>query len=216
MNDDWRLEIDLDDDGIAGELGDHLRAGELENELAIDLKDSMIVSGEGKTTFVYAGTREPLEWARGAIEKFLATKGWEAKLELRHWHPDAEEWEDPAEPLPSTEAERQAERAELMATEDAETAEHGGLAEFEVRVEFPSHREAKELDEKLKAEGFEPVRRWRYLVVGAADEDAAKQLAERIRAEAPADSKVTTEGSLAAAWRERPTNPFFFLGGLAD
>jgi len=54
------------------------------------------------------------------------------------------------------------------------------------------------------------------MVVGAADEDAANALADRIRAEAPADSKVTAEGSLAAAWRERPPNPFFFLGGLAD
>jgi hypothetical protein len=53
------------------------------------------------------------------------------------------------------------------------------------------------------------------MVVGAPDEDAANALAERIRAEAPADSKVTAEGSLRAAWDQQPPNPFFFLGGLA-
>ncbi len=111
-------------------------------------------------------------------------------------------------------AEKAAEHEQLMATEDAEVAAHGGRAEFEVRVEFPSHGEAKEFAEKLEGEGFEPVRRWKYLVVGAADEDAANELADRIREEAPADSKVTAEGSLAAAWAERPVNPLFLLGGL--
>lgn len=215
MNDDWRLQIDLDDDGIAGDLADHLRAGELENELAVDLKDSMIVSHEGETTYVYAGTREPLEWVRGVVGKFCDSKGWKAELELRHWHHEAEEWEDPDEPLPSTASERAAEHEELTAKEDAETEARGGRAEFEVRVEFPSHREAHDFAEKLQSEGLEPVSRWRYLVVGAADEDAAKELADRIRSEAPADAKVTSEYSLHELWNERPPNPFFFLGGLA-
>jgi hypothetical protein len=215
MDDDWRLQIDLDDDGVGGEVADHLRAAELEGELEHDLRDEIIVSHEGERIFLYAGTREPLDWVRGVVEKFLGDKGWEAKLELRRWHHEAEDWEDPDAPLPVTDAERQAEHERLMATEDEEVAEHGGRAEFEVRVEFPSHGEAREFAKTLEDEGLKPVRRWRYMVVGAADEDAAKALAERIRAEAPADSKVTAEGSLAAAWHERPVNPFFFLGGLA-
>jgi hypothetical protein len=215
MNDDWRLQIDLDDDGIGGEVADHLRAAELEKELEVDLKDEVIVSHEGERIFLYAGTRKPLDWVRGVVEKFLADKGWTANLELRRWHQTAEDWEDPDAPLPSTDADKAAEHERLMETEDAEVAADKGRAEFEVRVEFPSHGEAKEFAEKLEAEGYEPVRRWRYLVVGAADEDAAKELADRIRTEAPADSKVSAEGSLRAAWAERPTNPFFFLGGLA-
>jgi hypothetical protein len=215
MNDDWRLQIDLHNKGVAGEIADHLRSGEIKNELELEFADSMIVSHEGETTFVYAGTREPLEWVRDEVQKFVDSKGWQATLELRRWHPVAESWEEPDEPLPVTAAEEDAEHAERIEMEDEEAADRGGLAEFEVRVEFPSHGEAHEFAEKLEAEGFEPVRRWRYMVVGAADEDAANELAERIRNEAPADAKVTAEGSLAAAWRERPVNPFFFLGGLA-
>ena len=150
------------------------------------------------------------------VQGQLDQKGWDAKFDLRHWHEDAEDWEDPDAAEPTTAAAKEAEHERLMQTEDEETAARGGLAEFEVRVEFPSHREAKEFAAKLENEGLEPVRRWRYMVVGAADEDAANELADRIRAEAPADSKVTAEGSLAAAWRDRPPNPFFFLGGLAD
>lgn len=214
MDDDWRLQIDLDDDGVAGNLADHLRAAELEHDLAPDLDRRVIVSHEGERIFLYAGDREQLDRAQGVIQKFLGDKGWKGELELRHWHKDAEAWEDPDKPEPTTDAERAAEREQLMATEDAETAERGGLAEFEVRVEFPSHGEARDFAKKLDEEGLEPVRRWRYMVVGAADEDAAKELAERIRAEAPADSKVTAEGSLGYAVRHTPPNPFFFLGGL--
>jgi hypothetical protein len=215
MNDDWRLQIELDDKGIGGGIADYLRSAELEHDLAVEIGRRVIVSSEGSTTFLYAGDREQLDAARGTIEAYVHSKGWQATFELRRWHPEAEEWEDPGAALPTNEAEEKAERAERMAMEDAEAAARGGLAEFEVRVEFPSHGEAKEFAEKLEAEGLEPVRRWRYMVVGAADEDAAKALAERIRAEAPADSKVTAEGSLRTAWDEQPPNPFFFLGGLA-
>jgi hypothetical protein len=216
MEDDWRLQIDLDDEGVAGNLADHMRSAELEHELATDHGKRVIVSHEGETIYLYAGERDQLDLAQAAIQKHLDAKGWKGELELRHWHPVAEDWEDPDAAEPTTAAEKAAEREHLMETEDAEVAERHGLAEFEVRVEFPSHHEAREFAKKLDEEGLEPVRRWRYMVVGAPDEDEAKALADRIRAEAPADSKVTAEGSLGYALRhEQPTNPFFFLGGLA-
>lgn len=216
MNDDWRLQIDLTDEGAVGEVADHLRSGELEHELATDFGRRVIISHEGATLFLYAGDREQLEQARPVIEAFLDEKGWQADLDLRHWHKEAEEWEAPDVPEPTTAAEKEAEHERLMATEDKETEERGGLAAYEVRAEFSSHKEAHDFAEKLKAEGLEPVRRWHYLVVGAADEDAAKALAERIRAEAPGDAKVKAEYSLAYVYGERPSNPFFWLGGLAD
>jgi hypothetical protein len=215
MDDDWRLQIDLDDDGVGGSVADLLRSNEMKHELEVDLKDVVIVSHEGERIFLYAATREPLDMVRGVTENFLAEKGWKATIELRHWHQAAEAWDDPDAPAATTAAAEKAEHEQLIQTEDEEVAAHHGRAEFEVRVEFPSHGEAREFDQKLKDEGYEPVRRWHYLVVGAADEDAVKELADRIREEAPADSKVSVEGSLAAAWGERPVNPFFFLGGLA-
>jgi hypothetical protein len=215
MDDDWRLQIDLEDDGVAGNVADHLRSVELEHDLAPALDRRVIVSHEGEAIFLYAGDREPLDQAQTVIQKFLAEKGWKADVELRHWHKAAEDWEDPDNPLPTTDAEEEAEHERLIETERAEVDEHHGRAEFEVRVEFPSHGEARDFAKKLEDEGLEPVRRWRYMVVGAADEDAAEELADRIRAEAPADSKVNAEGSLAAAWGERPVNPLFWLGGLA-
>ncbi|MBS1846090.1 MAG: hypothetical protein JST53_16875 [Actinobacteria bacterium] len=202
MNDDWRLQIDLDDAGVSGQISDHLRAAELEHDLETAFDQRVIVSHEGETIYLYAGDRAQLGKAQRVVQGQLDQKGWNAKFELRHWHEVAEDWEDP--------------EAVESADEVPPSTEPGELAEFEVRVEFPSHREAKEFAEKLEAEGLQPVRRWKYMVVGAADEDAANELADRIRDEAPADSKVIAEGSLAAAWRERPPSPFWWLGGLAD
>lgn len=202
MNDDWRLQIDLDDAGVSGQISDHLRAAELEHDLETAFDQRVIVSHEGETIYLYAGDRAQLEKAQRVVQGQLDQKGWDAKFDLRHWHEGAEDWEDPD--------------AVESADETPPSTEPGELAEFEVRVEFPSHREAREFAKKLEDEGLQPVRRWKYMVVGAADEDAANELADRIRAEAPADSKVTAEGSLAAAWRERPPSPFWWLGGLGD
>ncbi|MFT3864924.1 MAG: hypothetical protein QM729_11685 [Solirubrobacterales bacterium] len=214
MNDDWRLQIDLEDEGTAGELIDHMRSAEIEHELSIDLDQRVIVSHEGETIYLYAGDRGILDVSRRAVEEFLDSKGWKAELDLRHWHKEAEDWEDPDAAEPTTAAEREAEHERLMQTEDEETAERHGRAEFEVSAKFPTNHEAHEFAEKLKAEGLQPVRRFHYLVVGAADEDAAKELADRIRAEAPPDAEVKAEYSLNQLWRERPPNPFFWLGGL--
>jgi hypothetical protein len=215
MDDDWRLQIDLDDEGVAGNIADHLRAAELEHDLAVDIGRRVIVSSEGERIFLYAGDREQLDRAQSVIQKYIDSKEWKATLELRHWHPDAAEWEDPENPLPTSEAEKGAEHEQLMETEEEETAARGGRAEFEVSVKFPTQHEARDFAKKLEDEGLRPVRRWHYMVVGAADEDAAKELAERIRAEAPDDAEVKAEYSLRELYDEQPPNPFFFLGGLA-
>ncbi len=106
-----------------------------------------------------------------------------------------------------------AEHEELIAAE-RQQLEETGEPEFEVRVDLPSHREAVHFAEQLRAEGLPAVRRWKYLVVGAADEDSAKALATRLEGEAPAGSKVTVEGSGQVAYAERPANPFAVFGGL--
>jgi hypothetical protein len=67
----------------------------------------------------------------------------------------------------------------------------------------------------MRQEGLPIARRWKYLVVGAADQDSAEALAARLRDEAPPGSTVTAEGSGSAAYSERPSNPFWFLGGLS-
>lgn len=134
--------------------------------------------------------------------------------ELTHWHPTAEQWEDADTPLPASDAERAAERAELMSKERQESAA-AGYPEWEVRVQCASHHDASQLAEELQLEGLRTVHRWRYLLVGAPDEDSANTLAERIRQEAPAGSTEIVEGSAQVARAVMPRNPFAVFGGLA-
>ena len=68
--------------------------------------------------------------------------------------------------------------------------------------------------DRLRDEGMPVVQRWRAVLVGAADEDSAAQLAERLKGEAPAGSEVTAEGSLRAVYEERPWRPFAIFGGM--
>jgi hypothetical protein len=213
MNDDWRLQIDVEDEGGGASLSKRLDAAELEHELSVAFHDRLIVSVDGPRVFVYAGTREQAEQARDLIVKLAATQEWAITQALTHWHPEAEEWEDPDLPLPAGDAARVAEHAELIAAEREQLAQTGA-PEFEVRVDLPSHRDASHFAELLRAEGLPAVRRWKYLVVGATDEDAAAALAQRLEGEAPAGSKVTVEGSGQVAYAERPANPFAVFGGL--
>ncbi len=214
MGDDWRLEVGVFEDGRARALTERLEAEKLGKDLEASFGDRLVVSVDGPTVFVYAGDRDQAERAATTIRGVAAQNDWDVELELKRWHPTAEEWEDPDEPLPATETERAAEHAELIAKEREETAERG-YAEYEVRIECPSHRETVALADRLREEGLPVLRRWRYLVVGSSDEDSANALADRLRAEAPPGSTVTAEGSARLAYDEDPVRgAFAVFGGL--
>lgn len=213
MSDDWRLQIEFEDEGHSRALAERLEAGRLQHDLSAAFHDRVAVTREGSRVFLYAGDREQAERGREMVRAEAGREGWAVEAELRHWHPTAEEWRDPDVPLPDDDATRLAEHEALIARERAET-ESSGHPEWEVRVDLPSRHEAVGLSERLREEGLPAVHRWRYLLVGATDEDAARALAERIRGEAPEGSRVSAEGTWAAAYAERPPNPFAVLGGL--
>jgi hypothetical protein len=58
------------------------------------------------------------------------------------------------------------------------------------------------------------VRRHTFLLVGAANEDDAKSLAERLRGEVPAGAVVAVEPGGGMVWEVTPQNPFVLFGGL--
>ena len=209
MDDDWRLRIDPHDHGRAHRLLEQLDTTELEHRLETSFRDRVIVSRENSELFLYAGTREQAERAGELASSIAREHEWEIDLELRRWHPVAEEWEDPDKPLPSTEAERAAEHAELIEAERSEE-----IPGFEVRIECTSRQAARDLRDKLRQEGLPSVQRSSYVLVGARDEDSAKALADRLRKEAPPGSIVTAEGTLAAVEAAVGPNPFSIFGGL--
>jgi hypothetical protein len=110
---------------------------------------------------------------------------------------------------------RQAEKArDLVEQLTSEDEEEQGYPQYEAQVELPSMDEAGEFAERYRSEGLPTVQRWRVVLVGAPNEDTARTLADRIRTEAPAGSKVGVAASMREAEDDLP-KPFAFLGGLA-
>jgi hypothetical protein len=215
MNDDWRLQIGFRDEGVLDALQDRLDAKELEHDLSEAFHDRVIVSRNGTTLFLYAGDREQAERARALVERLMREDEEEVEIDFKRWHPLAQDWEPADKPLPEAAAARAAEHAARIAKERNESEEQGH-PEWEVRIDLPSRAEAEEVADRLREEDLPTVHRWKYPLVGAADEDSATALAERIRNEAPPGSEVTVEGTWRDAYAERPRNPFAFLGGLAN
>ena len=213
MNDEWRLEIRIGDASRAAELVGLLGEPELQHDLSGDFHDRVVVSRDDDVVFLYAGSREQIDGAGTLLDTIAAERSWGLHPSLRRWHPAAEDWEDPDRAEPADPAAAKAERDRLMDTERHQAAVSGS-PEFEVRVDLPSRHEAVRFADQLRDEGLPLVHRWKFVLVGAATEDDARALAERLESEAPDGSTVAVEGTWKAAEHEMPSNPFAVLGGL--
>jgi hypothetical protein len=202
MAEDWRVTVEVENgsgEGLGAKLDEH----EVEEETRKRLGDAIAVSADGPRLFLYADTRDAAEQARDLVRAVLAKENMSASFALDRWHPLADEWRPADEPLPGTEAEREAELDEAEA-QDAADSLASGYAEWEVRIDLPGHSEAVALAERLEGEGVPVTRRWKHLLVGAADEEDANELAERLRQQAPQGAEFTVEPSGEMAWEAAP------------
>jgi hypothetical protein len=195
MTDDWRIRIELPEEQHAetllGRLGLDLGTDEA-RRLAAELEGRRLaVSRDGNELFVYASSPAEAEQARGIVEAELADEGIEATTSpVERWLDDEERWtgEPPSETWEDEELER-------------------GYAPWEVRVERESHAEARELADELEREGYDVVRRFRYVIVGVASEEEARELAGRLRGEAELGGEVVWEEGM-------PQGPFAIFRGV--
>jgi hypothetical protein len=198
MADDWRVTATLHDPDFVDRLLQRLRRHELEEDVVERLGGRVAVTTGPTHVFVYADSEGAARQAERVVRDVCAAHGFEAEVTVDRWHPAEERWEDARIPLPQTESERRREH-ERLREQETEQSQRTGLAEWEIRVELDSHDDATTLADKLTAEGMTPVRRWKYLVVGANNEDEAKELAEHVRSEAPPGSAVSVEAGPAMA-----------------
>ena len=189
MNDEWRVEVDLDDEQHGLTLGERLRSLDLDDEARKRLGDGVIVTRDGPRMFLYAETEEQAREAERVARELLAAEELTADTALTRWHPDEDAWKDASVPLPRTEEERAAERERHEREAERQHASPWAY-QWEVRVHLPAHRDTVDLAKRLSDEGIEVRRRWRYLLVGASTEERAAEIAERIRSEAPDGSEV--------------------------
>jgi hypothetical protein len=191
-HDDWRVRIELPDEAGAedflGRLG--LRQSEAE-ELADDLREHRLaVSQDGNTVFVYASTGMQAEQAGRIVDSELQDAGvTPSRFVTERWLREDERWDDEPE-QPDVE----------------EDLIERGFAPWEVRVEAGSLREAHDLAEGLRAEGYDVSRTFTYVIAGAGSREEAVELARRVHGE------VEPGGELV--YEVQPQNPFAVFGGL--
>lgn len=190
-SDDWRVTISVTY-AQAGQAPQSLSLRQVEEDIRRQVGRGIAVGAGEAQIFLYAGTETAAGDAERIARDVLAGHGMAAESVVHRWHPLEERWETPDVPMPQTEAERQEEHQRLV---DAEAAESlaTGVAQWEVRAELGSHRQAVALARKLESQGRAVVRRWKFLIVGASDEDEARELAGQIRQEAPPDAAVVVE-----------------------
>ena len=189
---DWRVTISLSGQADVEQARQSFSEQEVEQDVRDKLGRNIVVGAGDSQIYLYAGTELAAREAERTAREVLGQLGIEAEFALHRWHPIEEEWQSPDVAMPQTEAERQAEHQRLEAAETVESLDFGS-AQFQARAELPSHRDAVALADKLQAEGYPVVRRWKFLIVGANDDDDARALAEHIRQEAPAGAEVIAE-----------------------
>jgi hypothetical protein len=190
--DDWRVRVELPDEGgaqdLLGRLG--LRQSNAE-ELADELREHRLaVSRDDDTVFVYAATGMQAEEAGRVIESELNDLGLApSRFVTERWLHEEERWNDDPEG-PDVEE-------ELLKR---------GYAPWEVRVEADSLREANDLTEQLRGEGYDVSRTFTYVIAGTGSREEAVELARRVHGE------VEPGGELV--YEVQPQNPFAVFGGL--
>jgi hypothetical protein len=213
MADEWRVEMFVEGHGGPRHVAEAARERAVAREARKQLGEGIRVSLDRDRLFAYAGSREEAEAARDALVALAAEHSLTATAELARWHPIEERWESPDVTVPEGGVDAQRERARRDAAEDAESAAWG-YPEWEVRIEMAKHRDAVELADRLKAEGLGVARRHNDVRVGAADEDKAKALAERLKGELPEGTSIVAQGSEALAWAQ--LHKYSWLGGLGQ
>jgi hypothetical protein len=191
-HDDWRIRIELpDEEGARGLLERLGLARSDADELADELRaHRLAVSQDGDTVFVYAASGMQAEQASRIVEQELEEEGiTPSRFVTERWLRDEERWDD--EPDQPDIEEELLER---------------GYAPWEVRVELESLREAHDLAEQLRSEGYDVSRTFTYVIVGTATREEAVELAHRIH------GRVEPGGELV--YEVQPQNPFAVFGGL--
>jgi hypothetical protein len=179
-DDEWRVEIDLDDEDHGYRLGERLRAHDLDDEVRERLGRRVIVTRDGPKVFLYATDEESARVAERVARELLEADRLTARITVTRWDPEAEEW--------------------VPVAAEGETTREGRddrphPYEWEVNLNLPSREAAAEVERRLGDEGLPVHRLWRRVTIDARTATEAEELADRLRSELPDAIEVWLEPS---------------------
>jgi hypothetical protein len=169
IEDEWRVEIDLDDEGNGYSLGERLRAHDLDDEARKRLGRRVIVTRDGPRLFLYTSDEEAAREAERVARALLEAERLTGSVRITRWNSSSEEWLGPETPA----------------------GDHP--YEWEVHIDLPGRNEARELAARLGGEGLPAHRLWRWVTVDARTADDANEIADRLRQELPAGTEIRVE-----------------------
>jgi hypothetical protein len=201
MEDEFRVEVELDDDEHGYSLGERLRAVDLDDDARERLEGGVMVTRDGSRLFLYAASEEAARQAERTVRELVAADDLSAEISVVRWHPVEESWKDASEPLPITPEQERDEYAAREAAE-AEEARVEGRSDWHVVAHLPGRDQAAELADRLAQDGVPVRRRWRYVVAEALTEERAQELERRLRRELP-DADIRIEVDLSDVARSQ-------------
>jgi hypothetical protein len=183
---EWRVEVDLDDEQHGYSLGERLRSHDLDDHARKRLGGGVIVTREGPRLHAYTKSLAAAREAERVLRELIEADRLSADISVTVWDEQRDAWLD-------------AERGDVV--EDPRADEEG--PEYFVMVESEDQGALEALAGRL--DGPVEVRRGR-LLVGVADDEEVEALAERLRKEMP-DARVQTRADI---FTDLPT-PGFLL-----
>jgi hypothetical protein len=178
---DWRVTVQLPSASRASRAV-------LRRQVADGIRDRLgqlaAVSACGSELFVYADTEAVADEAAQVARELTGHRGLLAEVRLDRWHPLKAEWVGGIEAgfglLPAWQLADAEHRRQIA--EDTQRSEATGVAQWTVRVTLSSRHDAVQLAGRLSAEGVPVVRRRKSVLLGASNEDTARELAQRVPA----------------------------------
>lgn len=104
-SDEYRVEVDLDDEAHGHPFSERLAALDLDDEVAERLGERVIVTRDGPHMFVYTDTREAAAEAERVVRETLTEDGLYAEVGTTRWNQAERVWQDADAPLQTTQAE---------------------------------------------------------------------------------------------------------------
>jgi len=203
-DEDWRVEVELNDEQHGYSLSERMRALDLDDEARARLGRRVIVTRDGSKLFLYTTTEDEADEAARVVRELSTAEGLTAEIRTMRWHPVEAAWKDSSVPLPHTESEEALERHRREERERREV-EAGADYDWHVLARARDRAEAAALERRLLEDELPVTRRWRFLTIGALTEEQADEIASAIRRDLP-EAEIRIEPTL-----DMPSPPFVLI-----
>jgi hypothetical protein len=177
---EWRVEVDLDDERHGYSLGERLRAHDLDDVARKRLGGGVIVTRDGPRMYLYTTSEAAAREAERVVRELLDADRLTGDVSVTCWDEERDAWLDAA-------------GGDVV--EDPRADEEG--PEYFVLVESEDHAALEALGGRLQAEGRPVELRRGRLLVGSFDDEDVQELGAGLSREVGAAGRVQVRADIS-------------------